>query len=197
MSRKASGPASPAPRPAWDARRRQLGRVERVHAIRAALDARQRLVVEEHGHAVAREPDVELHAVAGRARACAAASAASVFSGATRQSPRWARRSERGRAHAAPADADVRRDADVVRRVERRVADGRAVEDEPRILDLDGAAQPDVVEAVGIAVRVHRRAPASPDGQVTDGSSPFASTIRGAEPGRAHARVRGLRRVRR
>ena len=86
-----------------DPRLAQLGRRQVGHGLVAALDALERLVVEEHRHAVAAEADVELHAVdAGRpGREHAAPRASSPAPGASRRGGRagaaWPRRARRRR----------------------------------------------------------------------------------------------------
>src|SRR6476469_2352894 len=88
---------------------------------------------------------------AGMARA--ASNAAIEFSGAWRQSPRWARRSVR--AGTPLPDLELRGDPQVVARIDRGVLGVRPVEGEPRRGRADGAAHPDVVEALRLAVGVH------------------------------------------
>ena len=126
---------------------------------RTALDAGERLVVEQHRDAVARQADVELHAVAARdphggrgaPRACSPARRAS-------------RRGARGGAAPPPLAwprAPTRRPGAPRRRRGRTgTAWGRRTAGRSKQSARpppDRAAHPDVVEAARVAVRVHAR----------------------------------------
>lgn len=77
-----------------DGVQRERRGVEAVHAHRHALDAGEGVVVEDDRDAVARQPDVELRPVAA-GNPHRGLEGRQGVSGATRQSPRCARRSMR------------------------------------------------------------------------------------------------------
>src|SRR6478609_3151201 len=90
--------------------------------------------------------------------ASAAANAATVFSGLSRQSPRWARRSGRVDTPSPRLpDLEMGRDPQMVAREQSRIVGVGAVEHETGIDDADGPADPDVVQAPGFAVGVDGR----------------------------------------
>src|SRR5829696_2425092 len=96
--------------------------------------------------------------------ASAARKAAIVFSGARRQSPRCASRSARGlpalddvSVATTSADGQVRREPEVIRRVEAWISDGGPIEYEPAVIDDDRPPEPDVVETPGRPVGIDRR----------------------------------------
>ena len=98
-----------------------------------------------------------------------------VFSGARRQSPRWASRSVQRSPHPI---AEPGRDAEMVRWVERRVLGIGPIEREPRRLDRHRRRGSRCSRGTRGVPSVSIAGAWSPDGQVTAGSAPFASAIR-------------------
>ena len=137
-------------------RRRAPPTSERVDPLGSPLDATQRLVVEEHGHAVAAQADVELDAVAGR-DAGSPRPAPRASSPARPASHPGARAGAASRSPWPSAEPQPRGDPEVVRGVQGRVADRRPVGEQPRLLDARRSPAPRCSRGTRVAVRVHRR----------------------------------------
>ena len=110
----------------------------------------QRLVMRQHGDTVARDPDVELDAIAARngdrrgERRDAVLRALTPIAAVCQSKHR-------------SADLEVGADPEMVARVQGRVVGGRPVEDETSIGRPEGATDPDVVEAFRDPVGIHGR----------------------------------------
>ena len=137
------------------AMRGELVRAEVGDATGRSLDAVERLVVDDDRDAVLRRPDVELEPVAARHVERGQERGDRVLG---RAPPVAAVRETEGRqGSAALPDGELRGEPEVVAWIERAVPHRRSVPCEAGASDADAAADPDIVEAAGLAVGVHAR----------------------------------------